>query len=449
MRNYFGTDGIRGVANRELTADLALRIGAAAAKVLLNRPHGVSVLIGRDPRISGDMLESALAAGFASRGADVILVGVIPTPGVAVLVREADVDVGCVISASHNPVEYNGIKFFGQDGEKLADETESEIESHLNDPVNQALPVGENIGRFLRQPQRVERYVYAVKQTARRRLNGLKLVMDGANGAAFDLAPRIFRELGAEVVTIGCDPDGANINAGLGSTHPERMLEMVQREGADAGLAFDGDADRVLMASEDGKLVDGDKIMAICGIDMDRRGVLPGRRVIATVMSNVGLEVALQRHGILLDRVEEVGDRYVAERMRATGARIGGEKSGHIILSEYTTTGDGMVTALQVLGAMQDADRRLSELANEVEEYPQVLDGVRVRDKSRWKENPAISSAIDEASNALRGRGRLHVRASGTEPLIRVMAEGPVEAELKELVGGVCSAIRETIGAEN
>lgn len=449
MRSYFGTDGVRGVANRELTADLALRLGAAAAKVLLKGPHGVSVLIGRDPRISGDMLESALAAGFASRGADVILVGVIPTPGVAALVREADVDVGCVISASHNPVDYNGIKFFGHDGEKLADETESEIEEHLNDAVDEGLPTGGDIGRFLRQPQRVERYVYAVKQTCRQRLNGLKLVMDGANGAASELAPRIFRELGAEVVTIGCDPDGININASTGSMHPERMMEMVEREGADAGLAFDGDADRVLMASEDGRLVDGDKIMAICAIDMERRGALPGARVVTTVMSNVGLEVALERHGILLDRVEEVGDRYVAERMRATGAQIGGEKSGHIILSKYTTTGDGMVTALQALGAMQDAGKPLSELADVVEEYPQVLDGVRVRDKRGWSENSAIRGAIEEASSALEGRGRIHVRASGTEPLIRVMAEGPAEGELRELVGGVCAAIRGAIGAES
>ena len=447
MGKFFGTDGVRGVANRDLTADLALRLGSAAARVLLTRPHGVKVLIGRDPRISGDMLESALAAGFASRGADIILVGAIPTPGVACLVKEADVDVGCVISASHNPVDYNGIKFFGHDGEKLADETESEIESHLDDPISQDLPIGENIGRFWRQPQRVERYAYAVKQTCRARLTGMKLVIDGANGAAYDLAPRLFRELGAEVVTIGCDPDGNNINAGVGSTHPERMLEMIAREGADAGLAFDGDADRVLMGSEKGELVDGDKIMAICGISMARRGALPGNAVVATVMSNMGLEVALRENGLVLDRVDEVGDRYVAERMRKMGYRIGGEKSGHIILSDYTTTGDGMVTGLQVLSAMQESGQSLSELAAVMTEFPQVLDGVRVKDKTGWDEKPVIQNAIREAQQILEGRGRLHVRPSGTEPLIRVMAEGPDEQELRQIINEVCCAIRENVGA--
>ncbi|MGQ9806930.1 MAG: phosphoglucosamine mutase [Armatimonadota bacterium] len=445
MTSYFGTDGVRGVANRELTADLALRLGAAAARALLSRPHGVSVLIGRDPRISGDMLESALAAGFASHGTDVILVGIIPTPGVAWLVRNTDADIGCVISASHNPLEYNGIKFFGPDGEKLPDATERRIEELLEVPPG-PLPTGRGVGRFLRQPERCRDYIEAVKATARQRLDGMRLVMDCANGAAYEIAPRVFRELGAEVLCLSASPDGVNINAGCGSLHPEDMLDAVRRKGADAGLAFDGDADRVVMATEKGELVDGDRIMAICALDMDARGRLPGRRVVATVMSNMGLERALSSHGIILDRVDGVGDRYVWERMKATGATLGGEKSGHIILSDYTTTGDGMVTALQVLGAMQESGRPLSEMAAVVQEMPQVLEGVRVEGvRQDWRDDPGIQEAVRGAEERLRGRGRVHVRASGTEPLIRVMAEGPDEAELREITGALCAVIRERL----
>jgi len=445
MASYFGTDGVRGIANRDLTAELALKLGAAAARALLSRPHGVSVLIGRDPRISGDMLESALAAGFASHGADVILVGVIPTPGVAWLVRNTDADIGCVISASHNPLDYNGIKFFGPDGEKLPDATERRIEELLDVPPG-PLPTGRSVGRFLRQPERCRDYIEAVKATARRRLDGMRLVMDCANGAAYEIAPRVFRELGAEVLCLSASPDGVNINAGCGSLYPEDMLEAVRRKGADAGLAFDGDADRVVMATERGDLVDGDRIMAICALDMDARGRLPGRRVVATVMSNLGLERALSERGITLDRVNEVGDRYVWERMKSTGAAVGGEKSGHIILSEYTTTGDGMVTALQVLGAMQESGRALSEMAAVVEEMPQVLEGVRLeRIPEGWREDPAIGRAIREAQDRLRGRGRVHVRASGTEPVIRVMAEGPDRAELRQIAQELCAVIADRL----
>lgn len=448
MRKYFGTDGIRGVANREITAELALRLGSSAARVLLRRPHGVSVLIGRDPRISGDMLESALAAGFASRGADVILVGVIPTPGIAFLVRHEDADVGCVISASHNSLEYNGIKFFGRDGEKLPDETESAIEAELEHRSHSGLPTGINVGRFFRQPERIEHYMQSLKGTCAKSLKGLKIVVDGGNGAAYEIAPRTLEELGAEVVRVECAPNGENINAGCGSLHPQRMLARVVEEGADAGLSFDGDADRVIMGTAAGELVDGDKILAICAIDMATRGALPGRRVVATVMSNLGLEKALQVRGLVLDRVDEVGDRYVAERMRGTGAAIGGEKSGHIIFSQHATTGDGIMTALQVLSVMQSTGRPLSDLASVVEELPQVLDGVRVSERDGWDQYPAIRKAISDAAGSLQDRGRIHVRPSGTEPLIRVMAEGPDQTELQDLVGTVCSIIRDTIGAE-
>lgn len=447
MRKYFGTDGIRGVANREITAGLALRLGSAAAKVLLSRPHGVSVLVGRDPRISGDMIESALAAGFASRGADVILVGVIPTPGVAYLVKETDADFGCVISASHNSVEYNGIKFFGPDGEKLPDATELEIEKHLDDPLDEELPIGKNIGRFFRRPQRLEFYIEGIKKSVRTDLTGLKLVVDAGNGAASVTAPRVLRELGAEVVELSCAPDGVNINEHCGSLYPEKMLQAVVEEKADAGLCFDGDADRVIMGDANGKTVDGDAIMAILGIYLSSRGELPGGRVVATVMSNMGLEIALREHGLLLDRTEEVGDRYVAERMRQTGAAIGGEKSGHIILSRHTTTGDGLLTGLQVLAAMNSQEKSLSDLAAVITEYPQVLKSVRVARREGWASDSAIQQAVSQAAHALDGRGRIHIRASGTEPVIRVMAEGPDSQEVESLVDGVCGVVRESLGS--
>lgn len=446
MRKYFGTDGIRGVANREITAGLALRLGSAAAKVLSSRPHGVSVLVGRDPRISGDMIESALAAGFASRGADVILVGVIPTPGVAYLVKETDADFGCVISASHNSVEYNGIKFFGPDGEKLPDATEFEIEKHLDDPLDEELPTGKNIGRFYRRPERLEFYIEGIKKSVRTDLTGMKLVVDAGNGAASITAPRVLRELGAEVVELACAPDGVNINEHCGSLYPEKMLQAVVEEKADAGLCFDGDADRVIMGDAGGKMVDGDAIMAILGIHLASRGELPGGRVVATVMSNLGLEVALKQHGLLLDRTEEVGDRYVAERMRETGAAIGGEKSGHIILSRHTTTGDGLLTGLQVLEAMQSQNRSLGQLAAVITEYPQVLRSVRVAEREGWNQNPAIQDAVAHAAQALDGRGRIHIRASGTEPVIRVMAEGPDAGEVESLVDSVCGVVRDALG---
>lgn len=447
MRKYFGTDGIRGVANREITAGLALRLGSAAAKVLLSRPHGVSVLVGRDPRISGDMIESALAAGFASRGADVILVGVIPTPGVAYLVKETDADFGCVISASHNSVEYNGIKFFGPDGEKLPDATELEIEKHLDDPLDEELPIGKNIGRFFRRPQRLEFYIEGIKKSVRTDLTGLKLVVDAGNGAASVTAPRVLRELGAEVVELSCAPDGVNINEHCGSLYPEKMLQAVVEEKADAGLCFDGDADRVIMGDANGKTVDGDAIMAILGIYLSSRGELPGGRVVATVMSNMGLEIALREHGLLLDRTEEVGDRYVAERMRQTGAAIGGEKSGHIILSRHTTTGDGLLTGLQVLAAMNSQEKSLSDLAAVITEYPQVLKSVRVARREGWASDSAIQQAVAQAAHTLDGRGRIHIRASGTEPVIRVMAEGPDSQEVESLVDGVCGVVRESLGS--
>ena len=447
MRKYFGTDGIRGVANREITAGLALRLGAAAAKVLLSRPHGVSVLVGRDPRISGDMIESALAAGFASRGADVILVGVIPTPGVAYLVKETDADFACVISASHNSVEYNGIKFFGPDGEKLPDATELEIEKHLDDPLDEELPIGKNIGRFFRRPERLEFYIEGIKKSLRTDLTGLKLVVDAGNGAASVTAPRVLRELGAEVVELACAPDGVNINEHCGSLYPEKMLQAVVEEKADAGLCFDGDADRVIMGDANGKAVDGDAIMAILGIYLSSRGELPGDRVVATVMSNMGLEIALREHGLLLDRTEEVGDRYVAERMRLTGAAIGGEKSGHIILARHTTTGDGLLTGLQVLAAMNSQQKTLSELAAVITEYPQVLKSVRVARREGWASDSAIQQAVAQAAHALDGKGRIHIRASGTEPVIRVMAEGPDSQEIESLVDGVCGVVRESLGS--
>ncbi len=441
VRRYFGTDGVRGITNKGLTVDLALRLGSAAAKVLITRPHGVSVLIGRDPRISGDMLESAIAAGFASRGADVILVGVIPTPGVACLVRQAGADVGCVISASHNSVEYNGIKFFGPDGNKLPDETEQAIEHQMAEHGRDELPIGVNVGRFYRRPELLEQYIQHLQLASPTGLGGLKIVVDGANGAASMLAPKAFRLLGGEVISINCEPNGDNINENCGSLHPHHMQEMVVREGADLGLAFDGDADRVVFSDSQGNLVDGDRSMAIWAIHNKAQGKLAGNRVVATVMSNLGLEQALAKHSITLDRTD-VGDRYVAERMRQTGAQIGGEKSGHIILSDYTTTGDGLVTALQIINVVKQTGKPLSDLSSIMTELPQVLEAVRIKDRSGWDKDPVINKAIIDVENRLRGRGRLLVRPSGTEPLIRVMAEGPDADELKSLVGKICSVIK-------
>ncbi|MBI2841885.1 MAG: phosphoglucosamine mutase [Armatimonadetes bacterium] len=445
MEKLFGTDGVRGLANVELSPLLALQIGSAAAHVIVETQHKGKMLIGRDPRISGDILESALVAGVCSQGLDAVLVGVVTTPGVAYLTTSAGASAGVVISASHNPVEDNGIKFFGPDGYKLDDAVETHIEEHV--PLFDELPrpTGGEVGRMIRKHEMAWEYAQHVKNAATRKLEGMKIVLDCANGAASELAPQIFSEVGGQVEAFNCSPNGININQSCGSLHPEQLTQKVRELGADVGLAFDGDADRVIMIDERGEIVDGDHVMAIYGLRQARARDLPANAVVGTVMSNIGLEIALAKENVKLIRAP-VGDRYVSDEMRRIGAIVGGEKSGHIILSRHTTTGDGMVTALQILSIMVESGKRLSELASEMEEFPQMLVNVPVRERNGWNKVPEIVSAIESAEQKLSGRGRVFVRPSGTEKLIRVMAEGPDRDELESLVNEIADAVRTHFG---
>ncbi|MFO7172902.1 MAG: phosphoglucosamine mutase [Bacillota bacterium] len=456
MSRLFGTDGVRGVANApELTPELAFALGRAAARLAAEgRLQGADgraaaarrplAVIGRDTRRSGTMLAAAVSAGIQSAGGDVIPLGVITTPGVAYLTRELGADFGVVISASHNPAEYNGIKFFSRDGFKLPDPVEDELEALVRAPADDGpRPTGPEVGTERPVPGAVERYVEYLAGTADVSLRGLKVVVDCGHGAAYRLAPAVLERLGAEVIAIGVEPDGVNINAGCGSTHPEALQQAVVAHKAHVGIAHDGDADRCLAVDERGQLVDGDAILGICALDLLRRGELPGRQVVATVMSNMGLELWLREHGIQLLRTK-VGDRYVLEQMLATGAALGGEQSGHIIFRRHSTTGDGILTAVQLLAVMVRSGRPLSELAGQIPRFPQILENVRVRQKEGWAENPRIQAAIRQAEERLAGRGRVLVRPSGTEPLIRVMIEGPDPSLLAEMAAD----LREVIAAE-
>lgn len=445
MRKLFGTDGVRGLANVELSPLLALQLGATAAHVIIERKQNTKMVIGRDPRISGDILESALAAGICSQGVDAVLAGVIPTPGVAYLTMTTGAAAGVVISASHNPMPDNGIKFFGPDGYKLDDSVEATIEEQLELFDSFPRPSGADVGNIFRKRELAYEYAQHVKSTIDVTLGGIKVVIDGANGAASELAPRIFHELGARTSCLNCTPNGININEDTGSLHPEKMALLVKQLGADVGMAFDGDADRVILADEKGNVVDGDHIMAIYALHCARTSGLPTNTVVGTVMSNVGLELALKKEGIKLVRTA-VGDRYVSDEMRRSGAVVGGEKSGHIILSRYTTTGDGMITALQILSVMLHTGKKLSELASEMQEFPQLLVNVQVAERDGWDNKPEILSAIKDAEEKLAGRGRVVVRPSGTEKLIRVMAEGPDQQELEILVGQIADAVKRTMG---
>lgn len=442
----FGTDGVRGVANTELTPALALALGAAAARAL-GRGHSPTFVIGRDTRISGTLLESALAAGLCSLGANVVSAGVVPTPAVASIVRSEKYDAGVVISASHNPFADNGIKFFGPDGYKLDDAVESEIESLV--PIADTLPrpSGARVGRMKTDPHLSDIYAEHLEETMEgQTLAGLKIVLDGANGAAFEAGPRVLSDLGAQVSLLGCSPDGLNINEGCGSLHPETMMRRVVEEGADVGVAFDGDADRVILADERGRKVDGDRMMLLVGRHLHAHGRLVKGTVVGTIMSNMGLEVALREGGLKLLRTG-VGDRYVSEAMRREGYSIGGEKSGHVIFGHLTTTGDGLLTALQVLKVMRETGKPLSELSDQMTEYPQVLLGIKVRDRKAWETDSDIQRAIAHVEQVLSGRGRLNVRASGTEKLVRVMAEGPDQEEIESLAGEIAALIQKKFGA--
>jgi phosphoglucosamine mutase len=444
-RAYFGTDGIRGRANTPpMTAEVALRVGLAAGKLFRtsgDRRH--LVVIGKDTRLSGYMIEPALVAGFASVGMDVRLFGPLPTPAVAMMTRSMRADLGVMISASHNGFADNGIKLFGPDGYKLSDQRELEIEAFMDEGLEEGLAEPRELGRVKRIDDAQARYVEIVKATFPRHLNlsGLRIVVDCANGAAYKVAPTALYELGAEVIPLGVDPNGLNINDEVGSTHPKSMAAAVRQYRADIGIALDGDADRVVICDERGEVVDGDQIMAIVAGQWAESGRLKGGGVVATVMSNLGLERFLQARNLKLERTQ-VGDRYVVERMREGGFNLGGEQSGHIILSDVSTTGDGLIAALQVLAVLKAADRPMSSLARQFEPAPQVLKNVKFARGAKPLERDGVKSAIAEVEAQLQGKGRLVVRPSGTEPLIRIMAEGDDERAVSAAVARIAEAVQ-------
>ena len=439
-RKFFGTDGIRGRTNTPpLTAEIALRVGQAAGTHFLRGDHRHRVVIGKDTRLSGYMMESAMVAGFTSVGMDVVLLGPMPTPAVAMLTRSMRADLGVMISASHNLFEDNGIKLFGPDGYKLSDKDELAIEALLF--ATPTLVAPDKIGRAKRIEDAKGRYVHFAKSTFpdRLRLDGVKVVLDCANGAAYQVAPEALWELGADVISIGTHPNGTNINDGCGSTAPEVLRQTVVASGAAIGMALDGDADRLIVVDETGAMVDGDQLMALIALSRHRAGLLKGGGVVATVMSNLGLERKLASEGLTLHRTQ-VGDRYVLEAMRSLGCNVGGEQSGHIILTDHATTGDGLVAGLQILAAMVEEGRPASALLRQFEPVPQLLKNVRFADGAPL-EDAAVKAAIAGAEQELDGRGRLVIRKSGTEPLIRVMAEGDDAALVERLVTSICTAV--------
>jgi len=446
-RKIFGTDGIRGSANSDpMTAEIALRVGMAAGRIFTRGAHRHSVVIGKDTRLSGYMLEPALAAGFTAMGMDVIFAGPMPTPAVAVLTRSLRADLGVMISASHNPFHDNGIKLFGPDGYKLSDDTEEQIESMIEADMQPDLAGSKDLGRAKRLDDSEGRYIEFVKNTFPKglRLDGVKIVVDCANGAAYKVAPAALWELGADVVTYGVEPDGFNINQYCGSTDTRTMCRMVGEHGADIGIALDGDADRVLVADETGKLLDGDQLMATVAEAWHTAGRLQGGGIVATVMSNLGLEHYIHGLGLTMERTQ-VGDRYVVEHMRANGFNVGGEQSGHIVLSDYTTTGDGLIAALEVLSAMVQSDRKLSEVGRRFEPLPQILENVRFTGTPPL-DNATVIKAVKSAEDRLGNTGRILIRKSGTEPLIRVMAEGEDAALVQGVVSEIVLAIEQATG---
>ena len=442
-REFFGTDGIRGLANSSpMTSEIALKVGMAAGKLFTNGDHRHRVVIGKDTRLSGYMIESALVSGFTSVGMNVFQLGPMPTPAVAMLTRSLRADLGVMISASHNPYSDNGIKLFGPDGYKLSDETELKIETLMGGDMGSLLAESDRIGRAKRIDSAQDRYIEFAKRTLARnvRFDGLRVVVDCANGAAYKVAPLALWELGAEVVSIGVDPNGFNINKDCGSTSTEALCAKVREVRADVGIALDGDADRVLIADEKGRLIDGDQLMAVVAKSWQDRGRLAAGGIVATVMSNLGLERHLQDLGLSLARTP-VGDRYVVEYMRKHGYNVGGEQSGHIVLSDFTTTGDGIVSALQVLAVVIASGKPVSEVCNRFEPLPQVLKNVRYK-QGRPLENKTVREVIDEGKNRLGKSGRLVIRPSGTEPVIRVMAEGDDEKLVGTVVNDIVDALK-------
>lgn len=443
----FGTDGIRGKANHyPMTGEIAFEVGRAAAYVLKKKNGRNKILIGKDTRLSGYMLESALTSGICSMGTNVVLVGPMPTPGIAFVTRSLRVDAGVVISASHNPYDDNGIKFFSSDGFKLPDSTEHEIEKAMfTETLKNIRPEGAGIGKAYRVDDASGRYIEYVKSTfpKGRTLEGMKVVIDCSNGSAYKITPFVLTELGADVIAIHSKPDGININANCGAMHPEAIQKSVQEYKADIGIAHDGDADRTIICDERGEIVDGDKIMAICALDMKKDGRLNNDTVVATVMSNLGFELFLKKSGINVIRTK-VGDRYVVEEMLKRGCNLGGEQSGHIIFLDHNTTGDGPVTALQVLSIMCRRGKRLSKLASPIPIYPQVLLNVPIRRHKSIDDSPHIHTAVKKAEKKL-GNGRILVRPSGTEPKVRVMVEGDNMAEITSIAEEIAEVIKSSM----
>ena len=448
-RKIFGTDGVRGEANRgALTPAEILRLGMAAGRVFRRGEHRHRVVIGKDTRLSGYMIEPALTAGFIAAGMDVLLLGPLPTPAMAMLTRSMRADLGVMISASHNPYQDNGVKFFGPDGFKLSDETEAEIERLMEDGPNVGLAEPADLGRAQRVDDAGARYIEFAKATLPRRMSfeGLRVVLDCANGAAYKVAPKVLWELGAEVKSLGVEPNGTNINRNVGSTAPRRLQDLVLEYRADIGIALDGDADRVIIVDERGRIVDGDQILATIAAAAKRDGWLRGDGLVSTIMANMGLEHYLGDHGLSLVRTK-VGDRYVVEAMREGNMNIGGEPSGHVILSDYATTGDGLVTALQILGEIAQTGEPASRICSRFEPFPNVLKNVRYRNGQDPLEDPAVQTAIRAGEEQLGDAGRTVIRKSGTEPVIRVMAEGKDADLVARVVDDICAAVEQAAGA--
>ena len=447
MRKYFGTDGVRGVANTELTCDLAYKLGRAGGFVLAKGKEKVKVIVGKDTRVSGDMLEAALISGLMSVGCDIITVGVVPTPAVAYLTQKYGADCGVVISASHNPVEYNGIKFFNKDGYKLDDELELNIEQYIDDIDKVDYhPIGCKVGKKIHKHDAQRDYIEYLKSIINVDFKGLKVVLDCANGAAYNVAPTVFDELGASVITINSEPDGNNINDKCGSTHPQSLQKAVLAHKADLGLAYDGDADRLIAVDENGNIVDGDHIMVLSAIHLKNKNKLEQDTLVVTVMSNIGLTIAAKEHGVNL-ATTAVGDRYVLEEMKKSGYNLGGEQSGHMIFLDYNTTGDGVLSSLVLAQIVLEEGQGLSKLASVMTQYPQVLVNARIKNdnKNRYMEYPEIKSEIERIEKLLDGSGRVLIRPSGTEPLVRVMLEGKEEGQIRELATNLANLIQEKL----
>lgn len=451
MRKYFGTDGIRGEANKELTVDLALRLGYALGYYLKENNKNkkkIRVVMGSDTRISGYMLRSALMAGLTSMGIDIDFVGVLPTPGVAYLTKASDAVAGIMISASHNPAKDNGIKIFAQDGYKLPDEVELKLESLMDnlDEITKDLVPGDKVGQFKYADDEYYLYRDHLLSTVSGDFSGMKIIIDAANGSAYRIAKSVFLKLGAEIVIINDAPNGTNINVKCGSTHPEILAKVVVGYEADLGLAYDGDADRLIAVDRFGNIIDGDKIIAILALEMKKKNELKGNKVVTTVMSNMGFETYLEEKGAQLLRAN-VGDRYVLEMMKNEGANLGGEQSGHIILLDHGTTGDGVLTSLKLVEALRDCGKTIDELVNEIKDWPQILKNVRVDNvkKNLWNKNENIVKFIEEKEEEMKGLGRVLVRTSGTEPIVRVMVEGKDNKVVERVVEEIAKIVADEL----